>query len=65
MRENRKLREKIVQSIQLLFSVDLYRDILNENERQEEELAQAVTAKIEEVTDVLRQNAPGQAHCES
>lgn len=65
MKDNRKLRDKIIQSIQLLFSVDLYRDILNENEQQEEELAHAVSAKLEEVTDVLRQNAPGQAHCES
>ena len=65
VKDNRKLREKILQSIQLLFSVDLYRDILDENEQQEEELAHVVTAKIDEVTDVLRQNAPGQAHCES
>ena len=66
MKDNRKLREKIVQSIQLLFSLDLYRDILDDNERQEEELAQAVSQKLETLTqaaqDVLRQNAPAQAH---
>ena len=66
MKDNRKLREKIVQSIQLLFSLDLYRDILDENERQEEELAQAVSQKIDDLTqaaqDALRQNAPVQAH---
>lgn len=46
MKDNRKLREKIVQSIQLLFSLDLYREILDDNERQEEELAQAVSHRI-------------------
>lgn len=65
MKDNRKLREKIIQSIQLLFSVDLYRDILNENEQQEEELAQAVNQKLEDVTNALRQNAPGQTQCET
>lgn len=69
MKDNRKLREKILQSIQLLFSVDLYREILDENERQEEELAQAVSQTIDDLKqtaqDALRQNASGQAHCES
>lgn len=66
MKDNRKLRDKIVQTIQLLFSVDLYRDILDDNERQEEELAQAVSQKLDDLTqaaqDALRQNAPAQAH---
>jgi len=66
VRNNRTLREKIVQTIQLLFSLDLYREILDDNERQEEELAQAVSQKIDDLTqaaqDALRQNAPAQAH---
>ena len=66
MKDNRRLREKIIQSIQLLFSLDLYRDILDDNERQEEEIAQAVSQKLDDLTqaaqDALRQNAPAQAH---
>ena len=66
MKDNRRLRDKIVQSIQLLFSLDLYQDILDDNERQEEELAQAVSQKLDDLTqaaqDALRQNAPCQAH---
>ena len=69
MKDNRRLREKIMQSIKLLFSLDLYREILEDNEQQEEEIAQAVNQKLAEMTqaaqDVLRQNAPGQAHCET
>ena len=64
MKDNRKLREKIIQSIQLLFSLDLYREILEDNEREEEELIEAVNAKLDDVKDALRQNAPGQTHCE-
>lgn len=62
VKDNRKLREKIIQSIQLLFSLDLYRDILDDNERQEEELAQAVSQTFDDLKqtaqDALRQNAP-------
>ena len=69
MKDNRRLREKIMQSIKLLFSLDLYREILEDNEQQEEEIAQAVNQKLAEMTqaaqDVLRQNAPCQAHCET
>jgi hypothetical protein len=65
VKDNRKLREKIVQSIQLLFSVDLYRDILDENEQQEEEIAQAVNQTLENAANALRQNATGQAQCET
>ena len=69
MKDNRKLREKIVQSIQLLFSLDLYRDILEENERQEEELAQVVSQSMNDLKqtaqDALRQNAPCHAHSEA
>ena len=60
MKDNRKLRDKIVQSIQLLFSLDLYKDILDENERQEEEIAQAVSQTIDDLKqtaqDALRQS---------
>ena len=69
MKDNRKLRDKIIQSIQLLFSLDLYREILEDNERQEEELAQAVSQTLDDLKqtaqDALRQNAPCQAHGET
>lgn len=69
MKDNRRLRDKIVQSIQLLFSLDLYRDILDDNERQEEELAQLVSQSIDDLKqtaqDALRQNAPRHAHGEA
>ena len=69
MKDNRKLRDKIVQSIQLLFSLDLYKDILDENERQEEEIAQAVSQTIDDLKqtaqDALRQNTACHAHGEA
>ena len=69
MKDNRRLRDKIIQSIQLLFSLDLYREILDDNERQEEELAQAVSQTLDDLKqtaqDALRQNAPCHAHGEA
>ena len=62
VKDDRTLREKIKQTIQLLFSVELYEDILDENEQQEEELKRAIKAKLSDVSEALRQNAPRQAH---
>lgn len=57
--------DKIKQTIKLLFSIELYEEILDENERDEEELKRALRAKLADVTDALTlgQNTTRQAHC--
>ncbi len=65
MKDDRTLLDKIKQTIKLLFSIELYEEILDENERDEEELKRAIKAKLSDVTDALTlgQNATRQAHC--